>query len=153
MVSLIILGILAVVFVIIAFAAADNHDNRNAGIFALLALVCALSAAFSYPYVNVWQRSMAGKAQVAQADANRQIKVREAQAAKDAAALLAEAEVLRAHGVAEANRIVADGLGGPEGYLRYLYIEGLKESHKQGAQIIYVPTEAGLPILEAGRLR
>ena len=59
-------------------------------------------------------------------------------------------EVERAKGVAEANRIVADGLGGPEGYLRYLYIEHLAQS--QG-QIIYVPTEGGLPILEAGRLR
>lgn len=55
--------------------------------------------------------------------------------------------------MAEANRIVADGLGGPEGYLRYLYIESLKEARAQGAQVIYVPTEAGLPILEASRLQ
>lgn len=60
---------------------------------------------------------------------------------------------LGALGVAEANRIVADGLGGPEGYLRYLHIESLKEARAQGAQVIYVPTEAGLPILEASRLK
>lgn len=50
--------------------------------------------------------------------------------------------------MAEANRIVADGLGGPEGYLRYLNIEHLAQS--QG-KIIYIPTEEGLPILEAGK--
>ena len=72
----------------------------------------------------------------------------EAEAKLESAKLLAQAEVERAKGVAEANRIVADGLGGPEGYLRYLYIENLSAS--QG-QIIYVPTEGGLPILEAGR--
>ncbi|NYT68767.1 hypothetical protein H0A67_09265 [Pusillimonas noertemannii] len=119
----------------------------------IAALALAIAAVISYPYVNVWQRSMSGQAQMAEAEANRQIKVREAQAIKDSAQLLADAEIARAHGVAEANRIVADGLGGPEGYLRYLYIEGLKEAQRQGAQIIYVPTEAGLPILEASRLK
>lgn len=34
-----------------------------------------------------------------------------------------------------------------EGYLRYLWIDKLGA----GNQVIYVPTEAGLPILEAGK--
>ncbi len=42
----------------------------------------------------------------------------------------------------------SDSLGGPEGYLRYLYIQNLEDSK---GQIIYVPTEGGLPILEAGQ--
>lgn len=71
----------------------------------------------------------------------------------DAARLNAQAEVAAAQGVAEANRIIADSLGGPEGYLRWRYIEMLSETGmvRQGRDVIYVPTEAGLPILEAGR--
>jgi len=102
-----------------------------------------------HPLYRVYSAGQTGKAELAQADYNRQIKVREAQALKDAAKLQAEAEVIRAEGVAKANKIVADGLGGPEGYLRYLYIHMLEESGEK--QIIYIPTEAGLPILEAGR--
>ncbi|NQB37160.1 membrane protease subunit [Pseudomonas aeruginosa] len=116
-------------------------------------VIIAIAGLLAYPYANVWQRSMSGKAQLAEAEFNRQIKVLEAAAIKDSAQALADAEITRALGVAEANRIVADGLGGPEGYLRYLHIESLKEARAQGAQVIYVPTEAGLPILEASRLK
>ena len=58
----------------------------------------------------------------------------------------AEAEVIRARGVAEANRIISDSLKGNESYLRYLWIDKLSDNQN----VIYVPTEAGLPILEAG---
>lgn len=120
-------------------------------LFLLLVLVGGgLGSCAAYNSVRVWNAETAGEAELAQARQNRQIATLEAEAKLESAKLLAQAEVERAKGVAEANRIVADGLGGPEGYLRYLYIEHLAQS--QG-QIIYVPTEGGLPILEAGRLR
>jgi regulator of protease activity HflC (stomatin/prohibitin superfamily) len=106
---------------------------------------------YAYPQYNVWQQKLAGQAELARAAQNRQIKIQEAQATADAATSLAVAEVARARGVAEANQIVQEGLGGPEGYLRYLYIEGLKDHTERGCPVIYVPTEAGLPILEAGQ--
>jgi regulator of protease activity HflC (stomatin/prohibitin superfamily) len=122
------------------------------GILFLLIVVVGggLGSCAAYNSVRVWNAETAGEAELAQARQNRQIATLEAEAKLESAKLLARAEVERAKGVAEANRIVADGLGGPEGYLRYLYIEHLAQS--QG-QIIYVPTEGGLPILEAGRLR
>lgn len=104
---------------------------------------------WAYQTFRVYSAGQAGKAELAQAEYNRQIIVRQAQAKKDAATLEAEAEVLRAEGVAKANEIVANGLGGPEGYLRYLYIHMLEEAGDK--QIIYIPTEAGLPILEASK--
>lgn len=107
------------------------------------------SIIFGIQYFKVFSSQQSGKAELAQAEWNRQIIVRQAQAKKDAAQLEAEAEVLRAEGVAKANKIVAEGLGGPEGYLRYLYIHMLSE--QTGSQVIYIPTEAGLPILEAGK--
>lgn len=100
------------------------------------------------PYYNVWEQEMSGKAELSRASQNRQIEVQKAKAASEAATMYAEAEIARAKGVSQSNEIIKDGLGGPEGYLRYLYIEGLKDS---ACEIIYVPTEAGLPILEAGK--
>lgn len=107
-----------------------------------------LGSCAAYNSMRVWNAESAGQAELAQARQNRQIATLEAEAKLESARLLAKAEVERAKGVAEANRIVADGLGGPEGYLRYLYIENLSQSE---GKIIYVPTEAGLPILEAGK--
>lgn len=60
----------------------------------------------------------------------------------------AEIAVAKAHGVAESNKIIAGSIS--DNYLRYLWIEGLQSNEKQ---IIYVPTEANLPIMEAGRAR
>lgn len=100
------------------------------------------------PQYNVWSKELKGKAQLKQAEWNRQIAVQEAQAKKEAATLLAAAEVERAKGVAEANAIIGKSLKGNEAYLRYLWINGL---HDGSSEIIYVPTEANLPILESVR--
>ena len=79
---------------------------------------------------------------------NRKIAIQEAEAKKESARALAEAEVIRAEGVAKANRIIGESLRGNESYLRYLWIQTLNDSLQN---VIYVPTEAGLPILEAGK--
>lgn len=103
---------------------------------------------------------MNGKAQLAEAEWSKKIAVEEARARNDSATLeaeakikqetaKAEAEIIRAKGVAEANRIIADSLEGNESYLRYLWIDRLADNDN----VIYVPTEAGLPILEAGQRR
>lgn len=120
-------------------------------VLGFLAILVALLFAviFGWQWFKVFSAEQSGKAELARAEGNRQIKVLEAQAQLDSATLTAQAEVIRAQGVAQANEIVANGLGGPEGYLRYLYIDMLREN--EGTQTIYVPTEAGLPILEAGK--
>lgn len=114
-------------------------------IFALIVIVGWL---IFWPQYSVYSKEMRGRAAYAEAEQNRRIQVLEAQAAKESAAQLSEAEIIRAKGVAEANRIVAEGLGGPEGYLRYLWIQQLSQNNQN---VIYVPTETGLPILEAGK--
>jgi regulator of protease activity HflC (stomatin/prohibitin superfamily) len=105
---------------------------------------------YGCPKYKVWQQQLHGEAELKRAESNRRIKVYEAQALKDSAKLQAEAEVERAKGVAEANRIVADGLKGHDEYLRYLWID--KVANQPGREVIYVPTEAALPILESTRL-
>lgn len=100
------------------------------------------------PAYNVYSQRMAGEAELAKAEYTRRVAVLEAQAKLDAAAKLAEAEVARAHGVSQANQIIGDSLKGNEAYLRYLWIDKLDSTR---GQIVYVPTEAGIPILEAGK--
>lgn len=112
-------------------------------VVALIALVMG-----GCPYYNVWQQDLAGKASLARASQDRQIAVQEALAKKEAAVNLAEAEIERAKGVAKANQIIGDSLRNNEEYLRYLWIDGLQQNK---SQVIYVPTEANLPILEAGK--
>lgn len=108
---------------------------------------------YGYPQYQIYSARMAGEAELAQANYSKQVQVQDAIAKKDSAQALADAEVIRAQGVANANKIVSEGLGGPEGYLRYLWINKLSESEGKGGQVVYVPTEAGLPILEANRLK
>lgn len=103
------------------------------------------------PQYNVYSQRMQGQAEYQKAESSRQIKVLEARASLESADLTARAEVARARGVAEANKIIADGLGGPEGYLRWRYIEMLENTGTNARDVIYVPTEAGLPLLEAGK--
>lgn len=105
------------------------------------------------PHWRVYSATLAGKAKLKEAESSRQIAIVEAEAKRESATKLAEAEVMRAEGVAKANRIIGDSLHGNEAYLRYLWIQNLADARTGGkAEIIYVPTEANLPILEAQRL-
>lgn len=129
-----------------------NTTTRRAASAAILAtVVLATSACDMIPSYRVYNARKTGEAELAQADGNRQIRVQEAKAAYEAADYLAKAEVRKAEGVAQANKIMSDSLGGPEGYLRWKYIEMLQETAGKGQTTVYVPTEAGLPITEAGR--
>lgn len=126
-------------------------DAFLCAVFALMIFVGAIwGLSASGRIYNVWAQGKEGEAELARAESNRQIKTLEAKAAMESAKHLADAEVIRAHGVAEANRIIGDSLQGNEGYLRYLWIQGLQTNQMQ---VVYVPTEANLPILEANRMR
>jgi len=114
-----------------------------------IGVVVVLGLFLGWPQYRVYQQRLAGEAALAEAQSSRQVAILEARAKKESAISLAEAEVIRAEGAAKANRILQDSLGGPAGYLRYLQIQALEESK---ASLIYVPTEAGLPVTEARRL-
>lgn len=100
------------------------------------------------PQYRVYKQRLAGEAELAQANYSKQVAVQEAVAKRDSAKMLAEAEVQRAIGVAKANKIIGDSLHNNEDYLRYLFVNGLENTRNQ---VIYVPTETNLPILEASR--
>lgn len=128
----------------------DQMEIRSWGIYGGLALiVIAILGLVGCPRYNVYAQEMAGRAKLAEAQSSRQVAILEAHAKMESAKELAQAEVIRAEGAAKANHILQNSLGGPEGYLRYLQIQAYGDTN---AKIIYVPTEGGLPITEAGRL-
>jgi regulator of protease activity HflC (stomatin/prohibitin superfamily) len=99
------------------------------------------------PRYHVYEQEKTGEATFARASKDREVKVLEAQAKLDSAKLEALAEIERAKGVAGANAIIADGLKGHEEYLRYLWID--KVAGSTSREVVYIPTEANMPILEA----
>ena len=127
----------------------EKKEIGMVGIMGLIVfgLILLFGLIWVWQFFKVFRAEYSGRAVLAEAEYSRQVAVKEAQAKKDSAVMLAEAEVFRAEGVAKANAVIAGGLGGAEGYLRYLYIDMLSEQSDK--QIIYIPTEAGLPILEA----
>ncbi len=100
------------------------------------------------PKYKIYKLELQGKANLKEAEWSKQILIEEARAIRDSAKLKAEAEVERAKGVAEANKIIGDSLENNDAYLRYLWIQGLQDG---SSEVIYIPTEANLPILEATR--
>lgn len=100
------------------------------------------------PQYKVYEQRKAGEAMLAHAQASKEVAVAEAKAKMESAAFLADAEVRRAQGVAQANNIIGESLKNNEAYLRYLWINGLESNNPT---VIYVPTETNLPILEATR--
>ena len=118
----------------------------------LMGIVCVIALGmYGCPQYDVYEQSLSGKAALGRAMQDRQIAVQEAQAKQEAAVMLAQAEVERAKGVAKANTIIADSLKGNEAYLRYLWVTEVAAVGKDGKTVVYVPTEANMPILEAGR--
>ena len=98
-----------------------------------------------------------GKSTLIEAESSKKAMIEQAKAENESATLQAEArikiakaeaqaEVERAYGVAKANEIIGESLKGNSDYLTYLKIEALRTAK---GDKVYIPTEAGVPILEA----
>jgi hypothetical protein len=123
----------------------NTNTKTTIAIMATVAIIIAGLMA-GMPRYSVWQQEMSGKAELAKAEQNRQIKIQEAKALKESAKFQAEAEVERAKGVAQANKIIADSLKGNEAYLRYLWVNALND--KESVATVYIPTEANMPLMK-----
>jgi len=98
------------------------------------------------PQYAVYSARKSGEAVLAHAQSSREVAVAEAKAKMESAALLAQADTIRAHGVARSNIIIGQSL--TPNYLHWYWIDNIE---KNPNAVIYVPTEANLPIMEAGR--
>lgn len=132
-----------------------------AGLIIVIAVLTILPM-WGCPHYKVYQKTMDGVGALREAESSRQIAVAEARAKEESAKLLAQAEVERAKGlaqaeieraggVAKANEIIGQSLKDNEYYLRYLWITSLAEDNNP--TVVYIPTELGLPVLEANRLK
>jgi len=125
----------------------SNEKKITIGIIVgILAIIAILMIAI--PKYRVWSQEMQGRAEFARAEQNRQIMVTQAEAQLLVEKLNAQMEVERAKGVAEAMEIITEYINQP--YLFWRFINMLQTTQNQ---IIYIPTEGMMPVLEAGRFR
>ena len=151
----------------------QNKQAMALGSLAFLVVVFFLFiilAFWAWPKYNVYKQELNGRAALKEAEWSKQILIEEAKAREQASLMQAKAKVTlaeaegkakivrakaegqadieRAKAAAEANRIIGKSLKNNEEYLRYIWIKGLQDGK---GERIYIPTEAGLPILEAGK--
>ena len=107
-------------------------------VLGILGFVFVLSLFAIVPKYNVWKQEMKGKAEFAQAEQNRRIKIEEAKANLEAEKLNAQAEIERAKGAAEAIKIENGQL--TTTYIQYLWVR--MQANNQINKIVYIPTEA-----------
>lgn len=105
-------------------------------LFVALVVVIGLVGIPSY---RVYAQEMAGKAELARADQSRQILVTQAKAEKESAQLRADAIKI----------VGAAAKEFPE-YRQQEFIGAFADALREGkmSQVIYVPTEANIPIIE-----
>ena len=110
----------------------------------VIVLLILVSVFVGGPLYGVWQQSLSGKAELEKAEYTRKVAVLEAQAKKDSAQQLAEAEVIRARGVAQANEIIGESLKDNPAYLQYLWITQGEENANR--TVYMVPSSGGAPV-------
>jgi len=104
--------------------------------------------AWLIPVYKVWSAEKDGQAQLAHAKYSKEVLVADALAQKESAEHLADRDTIRAHGIARSNQIIGESLKDNPGYLTWLWIDQISKNQNE---IIYVPTEANIPIMEATR--
>jgi regulator of protease activity HflC (stomatin/prohibitin superfamily) len=121
---------------------------------AILAIILAW-VLLGYPHWRVWAAHQRGQADLAQAKNEQQIQIATAQSRLSAAELNKQAAIIEAQAVAAQVKEIGTELSHHDLYLRWQWIKMMEDTIKEGteSQVIYVPTEANLPILEANRLR
>lgn len=95
------------------------------------------------PQYSVYSATKEGEAVLAHAQSSREIAVAEAKAKLESASLLAQADTIRAHGVARSNRIIGKSLQDNNEYLQWLWIDNIEHSPNA---VYYIPTENKVPI-------
>ncbi len=118
-------------------------------IFVLLAFI--VLGMWGCPKYRVYSARKEGEALLAHAQSSKEVAVAEARAKMESSTLLAQADTIRAHGIAASNQIIGKSLEGNPAYLQWLWIDELKTTQNQ---IIYIPAgQMGMPIMEANRFK
>lgn len=105
-----------------------------------------------YPKWRVWASHQDGLADLTRAKNEQQIQIAQAQSRLDAADLNKKAAVIEAQAVALQITEIGKQLTEHDLYLKWQWIKMMEDQDTE-ATVIYVPTEASVPILEANRFR
>lgn len=109
---------------------------------------------FGYPHWRVWAAHQRGLADLAQANNDQQIQIAKANARLKAAELNKQAAIIEAQAVSAQIKEIGTELSHHDLYLRWQWIKMMEDMGEAiDTTVIYVPTEANLPILEASRTR
>lgn len=110
------------------------------GVVAFVVLV--ITCMYALPQYKVWQQGLSGQAALKRAEQTRKIKIEAAKAEQESAEHIAKA-------IATVGKAAKEF---PE-YRQQQFILAFAEALESGTidQIIYVPTEGNIPILEAGQ--
>lgn len=124
-----------------------NTEKGSAEFIAILFMAVLIIGGLAFcfwffPTYGVWQQNLSGKAQLAKASQQRQIQIEQAKAERESAELRAEAI-----------KIIGEAAKNYPEYRTQEFIGAFAEALREGKmqQIIYVPTEANVPLLEAGK--
>lgn len=118
----------------------------------IIAAVTIVWFVWLYPKWRVWASHQAGLADLQRAKNEQQIQIAEAKSRLDAAELNKQAAIIEAEAVSRQIETIGKRLTEHDLYLKWQWIEMMKETAGSGDTVIYVPTEASMPILEAARL-
>ena len=123
--------------------------NIEVDIIIAIIVAIILWALVGYPKWRVWASQKQGEADLQQAHKEQQIQVSKAQGRLDAAKLNKEAAVIEAEAVSAQIEKIGAQLTEHDLYLKWQWIKMMEE--RPDSSVIYVPTEANMPILEAGK--
>ena len=114
--------------------------------FFLFALIAV--GMWGCPQYNVYSARLSGTAAIQKAEEQKLVLIEDARARMEAAKMDAEAEIIRAKGMAEAMAIENGQLTAE--YNQYLFIRTLEDMGEQGNLpiIIYLPSEGMLPVMD-----
>lgn len=133
----------------------SKKGNSSEALVFMMAVIVAMAvvvgAMFVYPRYRVYSQTMRGQADFREAEINRQIVVEEARAQEEALQMRARGEAERERIKADATAYAVEKIGATlennPSYLRWMWINEIAGG---SGERIYIPTEAGIPILEAG---
>lgn len=104
-------------------------------------LIIIILCMWGCPRYAVYRQTKEGQAELAQAQYSKEVAVAQAKAKMESASYEAQADTIRAHGIAASNLIIGNSLT-PQ-YLQWLWVNNLE---KQDKSVIYVPSQNGIPL-------
>ncbi len=120
----------------------NQKGNAQIILMGVAALIFIAFLFWIFPIWNVWSEGLSGEAALNKAEQTKKIMIQTALAEKESAQYRADAIMIMGKAAKEF----------PE-YRQQEFMQAFGEALREGniSQIIYVPTEANVPILEAGK--